>query len=110
MKRTEKRISELLSRVGVGPQTLGGVYLREAIMMWEAGIKIGYVYQVLAVKHQSTWSGVERCIRNQVQRCATSGNLDLLEKVVGWWDDSKSGAPTNSQFIASFAAYIDMED
>jgi len=61
------------------------------------------LYPMVADKHNTTASRVERAIRHAVELAWDRGNVDMMNKYFGYTINIERGKPTNSEFIAMVA-------
>ena len=66
------------------------------------------LYPEVAKKFNSTASRVERAIRHAVETGWNRGNAELQERIFGFTIDAERGKPTNSEFIATVADWLNM--
>ena len=111
----EVRISLLLREFGVPANIKGYQYLRKAIQMavetpesMSAVTKI--LYPDIAKCHGTTASCVERAMRSAIEVAWDRGNLECLHRYFGYTINPRAGRPTNSEFIATIADALGMEE
>lgn len=69
------------------------------------------LYQEIAKEMQTTNSRVERAMRHAVECVWNHGEgMDIIEEVFGNTVSSMRGKPTNSQFVATVAEYLKLQD
>lgn len=100
----EKVINDILCEIGIPNNIAGYRYIKEAIkMVIENSELIGSVtkliYPEIAHKFKTTSSRVERAIRHAIE-VAWKHNAEGNNKLFGNIINSKTGRPTNSEFIA----------
>lgn len=98
-------VTKLIRDLGIPAHLKGYQYIREAIIMAIEDINaINYVtkllYPSIAKKYHTTSSSVERAIRHAIDIVWNKGNIELLNKMIGYSIHSHSRKPTNSEFIA----------
>lgn len=111
---TEQVISGLMLELGIPAHLKGYQYLRTAITMCVDDMElIGSVtkllYPELAKKYATTVQKIERAIRNAIEVSWERGNSELFEKLFGYSNSSEHNRPTNSEYIASVADYVRLE-
>ena len=110
----ERRITSVISEIGIPAHIKGYQYLRNAIMMSiespdaiNAVTKI--IYPTIAKSYETSPSRVERAIRHAIEVAWSRGNIDTLDSLFGYTVDDSRGKPTNSEFIAIVADFIRLE-
>ncbi|MCM1261814.1 MAG: sporulation initiation factor Spo0A C-terminal domain-containing protein [Butyrivibrio sp.] len=111
---TEQVISGLMLELGIPAHLKGYQYLRTAIIMCVEDMElIGSVtkllYPELAKKYATTVQKIERAIRNAIEVSWDRGNSELFERLFGYSNGSEHNRPTNSEYIASVADYVRLE-
>lgn len=112
---TENMISGLMLELGIPAHLKGYQYLRSAINMCVDNMElIGSVtkllYPDLAKKYATTDQKIERAIRNAIEVSWERGNAELFKKLFGYSNGSGHSRPTNSEYIASVADYVRLEE
>ena len=112
---TEKVISGLMLELGIPAHLKGYQYLRTAVSMCVEDMElIGSVtkllYPDLAKTYATTDQKIERAIRNAIEVSWERGNTELFEKLFGYSNSAGHGRPTNSEYIASVADYVRLEE
>ena len=105
----EARVSSFLRLLGVPAHIKGYRYLRKAIitvmrdpeMMSCSVTKL--LYPDIAKCYHTTASRVERDMRKAIEAAWDRGNIDYLQHCFGYTVSSLVGRPTNSEFIATVA-------
>lgn len=103
-----KEISKLLHELGMPSHIKGYQYIRDSIeMMYKNPSTFGgitkEVYPYIADKYNTTPSRVERAIRHAIEVSWTRGDYDLMEEIFGHSVDFDRAKPTNSEFLATLA-------
>ncbi|MCM1385989.1 MAG: hypothetical protein NC231_01565 [Bacillus sp. (in: Bacteria)] len=111
---TETMISALMLELGIPAHLKGYQYLRTAIGMCVEDMElIGSVtkllYPDLAKKYMTTDQKIERAIRNAIEVSWERGNCELFKKLFGYGNSVGHNRPTNSEYIASVADYVRLE-
>ena len=111
---TEQVISGLMLELGIPAHLKGYQYLRTAIIMCVEDMElIGSVtkllYPDLARQYLTTDQKIERAIRNAIQVSWERGNGELFKKLFGYSNGVEHSRPTNSEYIASVADYVRLE-
>ena len=114
-KELQIHISDVLHSLGVPSHIKGYEYIREGIgLMYNKPSMIGAItkemYPAIAVKYNTTSSRVERAIRHAIEVSWTRGDYDLMEDIFGHSVDYDKAKPTNSEFIATLADKIRLEN
>lgn len=65
---------------------------------------------MIAKQFNTTRSKAERAIRHAIEVGWERGNIDTIQKLFGYTVDMNKGKPTNSEFIATVADYIHMNE
>lgn len=111
----ETRITLLLREFGIPANIKGYQYLRKAIQMavespetMNAVTKV--LYPDIAKCHRTTAGGVERAIRNAIEVAWNRGNVECLQKYFGYTISPNVGRPTNSEFIATLADMLCLQE
>lgn len=110
----EPMISGLMLELGIPAHLKGYQYLRTAISMCVEDMElIGSVtkllYPDLAKKYMTTDQKIERAIRNAIEVSWERGNGELFNRLFGYNNSIGHSRPTNSEYIASVADYIRLE-
>lgn len=111
----EKRVTAVISEIGIPAHVKGYHYLRAAILMTiKAPDSINAVTKVIyptVAKHFDTSSSrVERAIRHAIEVAWGRGNIDTLDRLFGYSIDDSRGKPTNSEFIAIISDFVRLEN
>ena len=104
-KNMDLEVTRIIHQMGVPAHVKGYQYLRDAIIMvTEEANLMGAVtkelYPMIADKHNTTASRVERAIRHAIELAWDRGNVDMMNKYFGYTINIERGKPTNSEFIA----------
>ena len=107
----EAIITDMIRDIGIPAHIKGYQYLRDAIMIICAepdllGAITKTLYPMIAEKHATTPSRVERAIRHAIEVTWSRGNVDVINKIFGRDVMTDKGKPTNSEFIAIIADKI----
>lgn len=110
----ELEISQYLHQFGIPANIKGYLYLRDAIQMVVEEVELlsgvtKILYPLIAEKHNTTPSRVERAIRHAIEVAWRRGNVEALNRLFGFSVDSDRGKPTNSEFIALVADKIRLQ-
>lgn len=105
------KVSEVLQEIGVPAHTKGYTYLKDAIVLVHDDVKYMMkitknLYPMVAQRHETTSSRVERAIRNSIELTLAQGDHEALVKVFGHRIKSSNNKLTNSEFIAIVAEKI----
>lgn len=104
-------VTEILHYVGMPSNLSGFWYTRDAILMVIKDVNVlrgitKNIYPDIAKKYKSSPSRVERAIRHAVEVAWSRGDTGYIDTIFGYTVDIKRGKPSNSEFIASLADYI----
>ena len=108
-------ITKLLHDLGVPSHIKGYQYIRESInMIYNNPHIIGAItkelYPEIADKFDTTTSRVERAIRHAIEVSWNRGDYDLMEDIFGHSVDYDRAKPTNSEFMATVADKIKLDE
>ena len=111
----ERKISRVLHHLGIPSHIKGYIYIRESIkLMYESSELVGgitkEIYPEIAKKFDSTISRVERAIRHAIEISWNRGDYDIMEEIFGNSVDFDRSKPTNSEFIATIADHLRLEE
>lgn len=111
----KERITSTIKELGIPANILGYNYLRYAIEITVQDFSIvnkitTRLYPEIANKFDTTNSRTERAIRHAIEVGWLRGNEDLIIKLFGYSISADKGKPTNSEFIATVADYIIMQN
>lgn len=107
-------INDILHNVGIPSSLLGYLFLRTAIEMSYINIEavVGGVtkilYPTIALLYNSTSNRVERAIRHAIETGWSRAKVETMEEVFSYSYSDEKGKPTNSEFIANIADYLDV--
>ena len=112
---TGQVISALMLELGIPAHLKGYQYLRTAVSrcvedMELIGSVTKLLYPDLAKKYSTTDQKIERAIRNAIEVSWERGNTELFEKLFGYSNSAGHSRPTNSEYIASVADYVRLEE
>ena len=112
--KAEQIISDLMLELGIPAHLKGYQYLRTAIIMCVEDMElIGSVtkllYPDLAKRYMTTDQKIERAIRNAIEVSWERGNSELFTELFGYGNSTGHNRPTNSEYIASVADYVRLE-
>lgn len=111
MNNIKADISNILKDLGI-PASYGGYYyLRSAIEFASAetfirGTVTKDLYPRVAKMHGVSSARVERAMRHAISEGWTRGNMETLQRMFGYSISRDRGQPTNSEFIATVADYL----
>lgn len=112
---SNKKITRILHTLGVPSHIKGYLYIRESInMMYNSKEMVGgitkEIYPEIAKKFNTTPSRVERAIRHAIEISWNRGDYDTMEEIFGHSVDYDKAKPTNSEFIATVADHLRLEE
>jgi len=107
----ENVVTNMIHEIGVPAHIKGYHYLRDSIIMAVEDMDVlnaitKVMYPMVAKKHQTTASRVERAIRHAIEVAWSRGKLDTLDELFGYTVSTGKGKPTNSEFVALIADTI----
>ena len=110
-KKMEQLVSHMMLDMGVPAHLKGYRYVRTAVLMAEADMKVvgsvtKLLYPEIAKRYNTTDGKVERAIRNAIEISGERGNKETFESLFGYCAESGQGRPTNSEYIAAMADTI----
>ena len=108
-------ITKILHSLGIPSHIRGYQYIRDSIhMMYKEPGLIGGItkelYPEIALKYDTTSSRVERAIRHAIEISWNRGDYDLMEEIFGHSVDYDRAKPTNSEFIATVADKLRLDN
>lgn len=111
--KNELKISETLKELGVPVNLSGYFYLKYAVeVMLEDMSLVHYItkklYPMVATKFNTTPSRVERAIRHAIEVGWHKGDSKLRRELFRNTIDKTQYQPTNSEFIATIADWLNM--
>ncbi len=114
-KQIELSITKILHSLGVPSHIKGYQYIRDGIyLMYKEPNLIGGItkelYPEIAGRYHTTSSRVERAIRHAIEISWNRGDYDLMEEIFGHSVDYDRAKPTNSEFIATVADKLRLDD
>ena len=107
-------ITKMLHALGIPSHIKGYEYIRESVhLMYKNPSLLGAItkelYPEIAIKFDTTTSRVERAIRHAIEVSWSRGDYDLMEEIFGHSVDYDRAKPTNSEFIATIADKLKIE-
>ena len=113
-KKPEKKLTDLLHKLGMPSNIKGYYYVRSAILMvYENPDLIGSItkrlYPDLSVKFNTSTERIERAIRHAIQVSYDRGDINLMEEIFGNTISIDKDKPTNSEFIVTIADKLRLE-
>lgn len=108
-------ITNMLHSLGIPSHIKGYSYIRDGIqMMYKDASLIGSItkelYPSIANNYSTTSSRVERAIRHAIEVSWMRGDYNLMEELFGNSVDYDRAKPTNSEFIATLADRLRLEN
>ena len=115
MTQQEKKVAQLLKKVGVPPHLKGYEFIKTAVLMVlnDEGLIHAItkeLYPDIAKKHKTTASKVEKAIRHAAEICFDNMLPEMIEELFGNCISFNKGKATNSQFIATLVETIKMSE
>ena len=113
-RNLETDATNIIHEIGVPAHIKGYQYLRDAIIMSVNDMEMlnsitKILYPMIAKKHQTTPSRVERAIRHAIEVAWSRGKMDTIDELFGYTVNGGKGKPTNSEFIALIADKVRLE-
>lgn len=113
-RNLETDVTNIIHEIGVPAHIKGYQYLRDAIIMSVNDMEMlnsitKILYPMIAKKHQTTPSRVERAIRHAIEVAWSRGKMDTIDELFGYTVSGGKGKPTNSEFIALIADKVRLE-
>ena len=110
----EAMVTSIIHEIGVPAHIKGYQYLREAIIIAVEDMDVinaitKVLYPQVAKAFQTTPSRVERAIRHAIEVAWDRGDLDTLQRFLGYTVSNTKGKPTNSEFIALIADKLQLQ-
>ena len=110
----ETMVTNIIHEIGVPAHIKGYQYLREAIIIAVNDMDVinaitKVLYPQVAKTFGTTPSRVERAIRHAIEVAWDRGDLDTLQRFVGYTVSNTKGKPTNSEFIALIADKLQLQ-
>lgn len=106
------REKEVLNNLGIRCNLLGYSYLLDALrMVRENPDKLKNItkelYPELAQMYRTQPCNIERAIRHAIEHAWNIGNVELKNKIFGYTISPEKGRPSNGEFLAAVAHYLD---
>lgn len=113
--KNEKIIADRLKYAGVPVSLLGYEYLKVAISKVLDNPPLIHsittqLYPLCAEECGTTSSKLERAIRHAIEVGFERGNTEYLQKLFGYTTSAMKGKATNSEFIATMAEDIRLDE
>lgn len=107
----ERRITRLLTAIGIPSNLLGFAYLRAALLLVMSEPELGKqlttrLYPRIAAQFSVAARSVERAIRHAIQLAWERGSSEGYQRALGRLGSSVGDRPTNSEFLAQTAECI----
>jgi len=114
-KRIDRRLSNILSTIGIAANIKGFGYIKEAVKICIADQQIvgaitKNLYPEVAEQFNTSASKIERAIRHAIQVCWDRGRLEKLNEVFGIPVIQKNDKPTNGEFISYLTERLIIEN
>lgn len=111
VRSDKKIISQLLKNLGIPANLKGYQYLLLAIVTYKQKPNISLskkLYPQIAQEYNTTPSRVERAIRHAIEIGFTRGDRSLYKKIFENSISIEKSRPTNGEFIACVAEWLDI--
>jgi two-component system, response regulator, stage 0 sporulation protein A len=107
----EIQITNIMHEIGFPAHIKGYIYLREAIVTCIndtnfLSLITSSLYPLVADKHNTTASRVERSMRHAIEVAWSRAQVDTINRLFGNTINKDNGKPTNSEFIAMIVDII----
>lgn len=106
------REKEILNNLGIRCNLLGYNYILDALKMIredQDSLKniTKELYPELAGKYKTQSCNIERAIRHAIEHAWNMGNMELKNEIFGYTVNPEKGRPSNGEFLAAIAHYLD---
>lgn len=109
-----QNVKMTLIKMGLPPQLLGFSYVQTAIVLLHTSASrinlAKELYPMVAERHNSSYSKVERDIRHAITKLwtedLTEENLDTIQLILGYSPLNKYRKPTNLEFLYGLAEFF----
>ena len=110
----EFEAAKILRELGTPAHVRGYRFLRHgiALVAWDVRFLdavTGKLYPRIAENFNTTHSQVERCIRSVIETTWDDGDPQVLQKFFGYTVSNRKRKPTNSEFIATIADLLSLQ-
>lgn len=101
----EKKMDEVMLELGHPENLLGTGYIRQAVLLYEAGVQqiTGELYPALAEAFNATPQQIERNIRHSIETAWMRGSIEAQLRWFGYSVNPATGRPTVGEYIARMA-------
>ena len=108
-----QKLTDILYEIGIPVNIKGYYYVRDAILLLIENDELmkavtGKLYPMVAEKHNTSVSRVERAIRNFLIAACRRGNTPFINRLFG--PDAAERGITNKEFIATLADLLKNAD
>lgn len=102
------QITNIMNEIEIPHHLKGYIYIREAINMLVNDIELlssitKKLYPLLGEKFNTTDSKIEKAIKNAIEVTWNRNSVETINKFLGYFISTKKGKPTNSEFLATVA-------
>lgn len=113
-KELRREVTSIMKECGIPANILGFNYLRDAIMISiKEPAMVNFItkklYPEIAEIYGTTQNRVERAMRHAIELAWKRGNAETLKVYFGCTTKSKTGRPTNSEFIAMISDFLNLK-
>ncbi len=103
---------EILNNLGIRCNLLGYNYILDALRMIREKPDIlknitKELYPDLARSYRTQACNIERAIRHAIEHAWNAGNVELKNRIFGYTINPEKGRPSNGEFLAAVAHYLD---
>lgn len=100
----EEKMDNMLLELGHDDFNRGTGYLREAVRMYEPGMRLTKeLYPALAKAHDSSGGAVERSIRHSIEKAWSRGSAEARLRYFGYSYSPETGRPQAGEYVARLA-------
>ncbi|MGI6175609.1 MAG: sporulation transcription factor Spo0A [Christensenellales bacterium] len=112
-QQVERMVVNIMQEIGILPHIQGYQFLKEGILYILEDINYltcvtTKLYPLIAEKYHSKPARVERAMRHAIETAWNKGNVDTINKYFGYSTSDYRGKPTNSEFIAMIANWVQL--
>lgn len=105
---------EILNNLGIRCNLLGYNYILDALRLIRETPDIlknitKELYPELAVMYRTQPCNIERAIRHAIEHAWNIGNVELKNRIFGYTVNPEKGRPSNGEFLAAVAHYLNYE-
>lgn len=111
----ERRVTDLLHRIGIPTHLRGYAYIRDSVLMsLEDQTLLNSItkslYPAVAKKHNTQPGRLERAMRYAVGVAWRDGDLETIHELFACMVSSENGAPSNGQMVSVLTEYVQQNE